>query len=172
MTATADLAGDRVRLRPVAPVDLERLVGILHTPEVSAWWPTYDLARARSEFLDPDPDYDAYVIEVDGRIAGLIQSTEEPEPEFRQVAIDLFVAPADQAQGIGPDAIRTLIRYLIGIRGHHRITIDPAAANDRAIRAYAKVGFRPVGVMRSYQRFADGTWRDALLMDLLADELR
>jgi hypothetical protein len=25
--------------------------------------------------------------------------------------------------------------------------------------------------MRRYQRFPDGSWRDALLMDLLADEL-
>ena len=56
-------------------------------------------------------------------------------------------------------------------RGHHRITIDPAAANVRAIAAYAKVGFRPVGVMRRYQRMPDGRWVDALLMDLLADEL-
>ena len=40
-------------------------------------------------------------------------------------------------------------------------------ANENAIRAYAKVGFRPVGVMRSYERNADGTWHDNLLMDLL-----
>ena len=34
-----------------------------------------------------------------------------------------------------------------------------------------KLGFRPVGVMRRYQRMTDGRWVDALLMDLLADEL-
>ena len=32
-------------------------------------------------------------------------------------------------------------------------------------------GFRDVGVMRRYERANDGTWRDSLLMDLLADEL-
>ena len=52
------------------------------------------------------------------------------------------------------------------------MTIDPAAANTRAIRAYEKIGFRPVGVMRQYERAPDGTWRDGLLMDLLAGELR
>ncbi len=41
----------------------------------------------------------------------------------------------------------------------------------RAIAAYAKLGFRPVGIMRRYQRMTDGRWVDALLMDLLADEL-
>ena len=57
-------------------------------------------------------------------------------------------------------------------RGHHRITIDPAAANSRAIRCYTGVGFRPVGVMRQYERGGDGRFHDGLLMDLLRGELR
>jgi aminoglycoside 6'-N-acetyltransferase len=40
-----------------------------------------------------------------------------------------------------------------------------------AIRAYEKAGFRPVGVMRKYERLPGGDWYDGLLMDLLADEL-
>ncbi|CCH16861.1 hypothetical protein MILUP08_41778 [Micromonospora lupini str. Lupac 08] len=31
--------------------------------------------------------------------------------------------------------------------------------------------FRPVGIMRRYQRGEDGRWHDALLIDLLADDL-
>jgi hypothetical protein len=55
------------------------------------------------------------------------------------------------------------------LHGHHRITIDPAAENAAAIRAYEKVGFRPVGVMRRYERDVDGDgWHDGLLMELLA----
>ncbi len=50
---------------------------------------------------------------------------------------------------------------------HHR----PAADNGRAVHAYAALGFRPVGLMRAYERRADGRWHDNLLMDLLADEL-
>ena len=50
--------------------------------------------------------------------------------------------------------------------------IDPSADNAAAIRCYEKVGFRPVGIMRAYERDHDGTgWHDGLLMDLLADEL-
>ena len=52
-----------------------------------------------------------------------------------------------------------------------RITIDPAAHNARAIRCYEKVGFRPVGIMRKYERGHDGTFHDALLMDMLAEDL-
>ena len=76
-------------------------------------------------------------------------------------------------QGLGRDAVRTLARYLVHERGHHRLVIDPAADNVAAIRCYAAVGFRPVGVMRRYERDVDGTgWHDGLLMDLLADDLR
>jgi len=70
---------------------------------------------------------------------------------------------------VGREALRAAIRHFIG-RGHHRFTIDPAAENARAIRTYAAVGFKPVGVLRSYERGPDGTYHDNLLMDLLADE--
>lgn len=69
--------------------------------------------------------------------------------------------------------VRRTARHLIEERGHHRITIDPAASNAAAIRTYSKVGFRTVGILREYERDADGgRWRDGLLMDLLARELR
>ena len=79
---------------------------------------------------------------------------------------------ARRGAGLGAEAVRTLARHLIADRGHHRLTIDPAAANDRAIRAYERVGFRAVGLTRRYERGPDGAWRDGLLMDLLAEELR
>jgi aminoglycoside 6'-N-acetyltransferase len=70
-----------------------------------------------------------------------------------------------------PTRVRTIARHLIRDRGHHRITIDPAAENERAIRCYARVGFRRVGVLRRYERGADGSWHDGVLMELLAEEL-
>jgi aminoglycoside 6'-N-acetyltransferase len=65
-----------------------------------------------------------------------------------------------------------LVRYLFEARGHHRLTIDPAAHNERAIRCYEAVGFTPVGVLRQYERDDDGSWHDGLLMQLLADDWR
>lgn len=112
-----------------------------------------------------------FVIEHDGVVVGSIQVEEELEPDYRFASIDLFLTTEAQGRGLGPDAIRTVARHLLDVRGHHRVTIDPAVANQRAIRAYTKVGFRPVGVMRAYERSADGTWHDNLLMDLLVGEL-
>lgn len=56
------------------------------------------------------------------------------------------------------------------MRRRRRFTVDPAAANEPAIRAYEAVGFRRVGVMRSYEQGSDGTWHDGVLMDLRAKD--
>jgi len=42
-----------------------------------------------------------------------------------------------QGRGAGTEAAGLLARFLFGQRDHHRITIDPAAANEPAIRCYA-----------------------------------
>jgi aminoglycoside 6'-N-acetyltransferase len=64
-----------------------------------------------------------------------------------------------------------MARYLVEERGHHRLTIDPAVDNEIAIACYRRVGFRPVGIMRRYERTPDGDWRDGLLMELLVEQL-
>ena len=48
---------------------------------------------------------------------------------------------------------------------------DAALDNAAAIRTYEKVGFKPVGVLRSAWRDPGGTLRDVMLMDILASEL-
>lgn len=160
-----------VTLRPIRPDDIPALAALLARPEVARWWPGYDLARVEKEFLEEEPDLTLYAIEAGGLLAGSIQSYEESEADFRHANIDLFVDPDLHGRGIGTAAIRQLAAHLIDAKGHHRLTIDPAADNSVAIRVYEKIGFRPVGRMRQYQRMADGSWADGLLMEMLADEL-
>ena len=105
-------------------------------------------------------------------VIGAIQWAEEEDPDYRHASIDMFLHPSVHGHGYGADAALTLCRHLVEAAGFHRVTIDPAAANVAAIRCYEKVGFRPVGIMRQYERGADGTWHDGLLMDLVADDLR
>jgi aminoglycoside 6'-N-acetyltransferase len=161
------LMGRRVVLRPVADADRARLREILAEPEVARWWA---LSGSSAEASEDDSEVEL-AIELDDEVVGAIQYGEEDDPDYRNAGVDIFLTTAIHGQGVGPDAIRTLARYLFDVRGHHRLTIDPAVANARAIAAYAKVGFRPVGIMRLYERGPDGTWHDGLLMDLLRDEL-
>jgi len=166
-----ELRGRNVTLRSTTLNDAPALAAILAEPAVSRWWGSFDLDRVVADLVKGGPEEMPFVIEHDGEIVGYIQAVEEEEPDFRHAGIDLFLRTDAQGRGLGPDAIRTLAIELIDGRGHHRLTIDPAAENTRAIAAYTRLGFRPVGVMRRYQRMTDGRWVDALLMDLLAEEL-
>jgi aminoglycoside 6'-N-acetyltransferase len=166
-----ELRGERVVLRPLEERDVDRIVELGADPGVARWWPglTHEhvLAKARGE----DDEVVSFAILVDGEPAGLIQHWEETDEDFRHAGIDLFLGASHQGRGHGTDAVRTLARHLVSDLGHHRVTIDPAAANERAIRCYEKAGFRRVGVMREYWRDPEGVWRDGVLLDLLASEL-
>ncbi|MEU6734948.1 GNAT family N-acetyltransferase [Streptomyces physcomitrii] len=59
--------------------------------------------------------------------------------------IDMVLLPRAQGRGLGPDAARALVRHLLTALGWTRVTVDPEAANLRAVRAWSKAGFRPVG---------------------------
>lgn len=165
------LMGRKVTLRPVVASDLTRFVDIFTHPEVARWWGVYDAARVRRDILEA-PGSTSFAIEAGTVVVGMIEYWEEAEPEFRHAGIDIALDPAWHGRGLGSDALRTLARHLFDDVGHHRLTIDPAVENHAAVRAYERVGFRTVGVMRRYQLLPDGEWHDGLLMDMLAEELR
>jgi aminoglycoside 6'-N-acetyltransferase len=133
------------------------------------WWG--DPKKSVEDTMRAEEGEEHYLIEVDGEAVGMIQSYEETDEMYHHAGIDISIREPWQGKGLGPEAIRVLARYLIDHRGHHRLTIDPAAHNVNAIKAYERVGFKPVGVMRGYERGPDGEWHDGLLMDLLAEKL-
>lgn len=140
--------------------ELQAMQDIRRLPEIIEWWGPDDGVAGMLAIM------------VAGTVVGAIQFDEEDDPQYRHAGIDLFIDPAHHRRGYGSDAVRALARWLCTERGHHRITIDPAAANTPAIRCYEKAGFRPVGIMRRYERVhEDRGWHDGLLMDLLAEDL-
>jgi aminoglycoside 6'-N-acetyltransferase len=161
------LAGSRVVLRNASAADATRLTSIRGEPEIERRWGVLEDGEM-DEFV---ADEHAFVIEVDGEVIGAVQFGEVEDPMYRSASIDLYLTTPRHGQGLGSEAVRILARHLIEERGHHRLTIDPAADNAAAIRAYEKVGFRRVGAMRDYERGPDGTFHDGLLMEMLAGEL-
>ena len=168
--AIEPLDGTAVHLRPATVADAEAVTLILADEGVNAWWQTADPVQDAIELIDDD-ELAFWLIESDGATVGIVMASEETDPQYRHGSIDIALADPGRGRGYGPDAVRTVARWLIGVRGHHRLTIDPSVENERAIAAYAKIGFRPVGTMRAYERWRDGSWHDGLLMDLLADDL-
>jgi RimJ/RimL family protein N-acetyltransferase len=123
--------------------------------------------------MSDEPESTRLTIEVEGAVAGMVQFHEQLEPKYRHAGIDLFLDPAFQGRGLGTEVVIRVIDRLVRDRGHHRITIDPAAANAAAIRAYQKAGFKRVGIMRRYERDVDGEgWHDGLLMEFVARQGR
>jgi aminoglycoside 6'-N-acetyltransferase len=157
-----EIRGLLVVLRPVVADDVDALRAIVAQPAVAVWW-----GEQPPDFpLTDEPTATRFVILEDGEAAGMIQYSEELDPDYRHASIDLFLDTDRHGRGLGSDAVRTLADYLIAERGHHRVTIDPAADNHPAIRAYEKAGFERVGVMRAAWRDTwTGEWRDTLFME-------
>ena len=169
MTRDTVLRGDRVLLIPVAASHVSELRRILATPQVRLRWRAAD---ASPQWPLDDASTSRFVVVLEGAVRGMVQYGQEEDADYRHASIDIFLDPAVHGRGVGRDAVATLARHLVHDLGHRRLVIDPAADNQPAIRCYAAVGFRPVGVMRRYERDADGDgWHDGLLMDLLAEEL-
>ena len=163
------LHGEHVTIRPLSPADADALAAQMGDDEDAAPWWGDDPDKIR-RWLTEERSV-SLAIEKGGTLIGAVLYHEETDPDYRSAGIDISVLAPYSGRGYGPDALRALTRYLFEERGHHRISIDPAVKNLRAIRAYEKVGFRPVGIMRQYERGPDGRWRDGLLMELIRDEL-
>lgn len=163
-----DLHGPRVTLRRARDGELETLAALIAAdPQMGPRWSTNTETLMR--WFSED-GLELMVAEVDGRVAGVLDFEEAQDPEYRSAGMDIGMLSGFTDRGLGTEALTVLATYLIDERGHHRLTIDPAADNARAIRAYEKLGFKPIGIARKYERLDDGEWHDGLLMDLLAEE--
>ncbi len=84
----------------------------------------------------------------------------------------LGIAILDSAfwgQGYGTDALKTLLRYAFAYLNLNRVELEAFASNERAQRAYKKVGFIEVGRRRQV-RYWGGKYEDAIVLDILREE--
>ena len=130
-----ELRGREVTLRPVEPDDAPALAAILAEPSVARWWGTFDLARVEADLTaGSTPTKTASSSSPTARSSATSRPSRSPNPTSATPASTCSCATAAQGRGLGPDAIRTLAVHLLDDRGHHRLTIDPAADNEAAIR--------------------------------------
>lgn len=162
----AELRGELVLLRPLTGEHAEALRAIRLRPEVADRW-----GPLEEDFpLADEPTAERFTILTDDRLIGMVQVTEENEPDYRHAEVDIFLGPDDHSRGLGTDALETLARHLIEDRGHHRLILGAAIDNGRAIRCYEKAGFRRVGVTRlSGRDFRTGAFADEVFMELVVD---
>jgi aminoglycoside 6'-N-acetyltransferase len=149
------LTDAELELRPFVADDAPQLEAIFAEAEVKRWWPVPDYERDSG-----------WTVLRDGVLSGWFEYHEESYEWYPSVAFDIALAVSLHGHGYGRRVMELGVTYFMA-RGHHRFTVDPNAANERAIRSYEAVGFRRVGVMRAYERSAEGGWNDGLLMELI-----
>jgi aminoglycoside 6'-N-acetyltransferase len=164
------LHGDRVTLRVADPEEIATAADRIAAGRQTARWWGGDRAKVFGWLMDPDTI--VWAIEVAGELAGVVQVSPEDDPDYEHAGLDIAVFDEYQDRGNGTDALRTLAQWLLGPGGRHRLTVDPALDNRRSVAACGHAGFRPVGVMRAYERGDDGTWHDGLLLDMIREDLR
>jgi aminoglycoside 6'-N-acetyltransferase len=139
----APLEGELAVVRVATEADADLLARWHRDPEVARFWD--DEVPTRAEIVRDlaDPDVDPYLVEEAGVPVGYLQAWFDHE-EADAAGLDLFLIPEARGRGLGPDAARTLARWLLAEAGLSRLTVDPYVTNDVAVRAWRKAGFRPV----------------------------
>lgn len=105
----------------------------------------------------------------DGQLIGNC-SLKEIDGKNRSACLGIFIGDRGYwGKGFGSDAVRILVRYGFGELNLHRIWLRVHAFNERAIKAYRKVGFIEEGRLRE-AIYRDGRYWDELIMALLRPE--
>jgi aminoglycoside 6'-N-acetyltransferase len=139
--------------RAVEEDDLPLIAEWLAAPHVAEWWddPEEELAAIREHMgsISVEP----LIVELGGRPIAYLQSydphLEDDHPyqdqPFGTLGLDLSIGPPDLlGMGHGAAIVRQFSDELFE-EGVPRVIIDPDPRNARAVRAYEKAGFRPIG---------------------------
>jgi aminoglycoside 6'-N-acetyltransferase len=129
--------GDRTVLRPVEEADVDLLLRWHADPEVLRFWDGETFTHATMLVELARDDVTPYLVLVEGEPVGYLQVWGE-QPEG---GLDMFLAPDARGRGLGADAARAMARHLRDNRGWTRVTVDPYAWNDAALRAWRNAGF-------------------------------
>jgi aminoglycoside 6'-N-acetyltransferase len=150
------LHGRLTTLRPAGAGDVELLVAWHADPEVSRYWDDETFTRAEMEERLTREDVEAWIVQEGDEPVGYLQVDAEAASAGGQAAgarpvdqaavggsrgLDMFLIPAARGRGLGPDAARAMTRHLLDQRGRRRVTVDPYAWNEGAVRAWERAGF-------------------------------
>jgi len=91
---------------------------------------------------------------------------------YQNAELGIFIGDKEYwGKGFGPDAINLLLDYGFNILNLHNIMLEVFSFNERAIKAYKKVGFKIIGRRRKALLYAQERF-DMIYMDILAEEFK
>ena len=172
-----ELVGDGVVLRRHVPGNLAAFRRWYADPEVARLTRYQDGPMRPDEIerfftaraLGPDSMAMAIHVRATNRLIGSCAFS-QLDPDNGSVLFHITIGERDTwGQGYGTEATALMVDHAFGTLGLHRVALAVFEFNERAIRAYRRVGFRIEGRAREAIR-RDGRWWDEIQMSLLADD--
>jgi aminoglycoside 6'-N-acetyltransferase len=133
MRMTTRVHGLQTSLRPAFDDDVALLVAWHDDPDVARFWDDERFTEAEMRDRLARPDVEAWIVEGNDEAIGYLQ--------VHSTGLDMFLIPSARSRGLGPDAARAMTEHLLDDRGWKRVTVDPYAWNEQALRAWRKAGF-------------------------------
>ncbi len=144
------IATSRLLIRRARSDDLDALFEVLSHPEATRYWstpPHADRAQTRAwmaDMLQPGPDREDFVIELDGRVIGKAGFWRLPE-------IGYILHPDVWGRGLAREALTAILDHVVANHGTPTFTADIDPRNTASIRLLEGLGFVRTG-------FAERTW--------------
>ena len=90
----------------------------------------------------------------------------------KSAQIGYGISPLYQGQGYFSEALGIVLRFLFDDLGLNRVVATTAAENEASISALERKSFKREAYHRDFYRHVSGTWMDAVLLALLAEDWR
>lgn len=172
------LEGERVYLRPIEQGDAEGYFHMLFNPEVRRLTGTrqaFTLEGIQRYIDDKSSDASTVFLLIalsdnDEVIGDIVLQDVDSVNRNAGVRIAIF-SEKHQSNGYGPEAMRLLLEYGFGQLNLHRIELEVFGYNERAMKAYEKVGFIREGIRRDVL-FYNHEYHDSITMSMLEEEFK
>ena len=171
---------DAERLRQVVEDDLDGLLAVFGDADALRYWshgPLADREAARRYLGDIEAGrrdgsfYQWGIAEAaSDRLVGTVTITAW-DRENRRAEIGFILHPSMQGRGLASEAVRTSLAFAFGPMDLHRVEADVDPDNEASLRLLERIGFKREGVLRE-RWFTFGTWKDTVLLGLLAGDVR
>jgi RimJ/RimL family protein N-acetyltransferase len=145
------------------PADIPAIMAIERTPGFEDYVGRWSEDQHAAELAKDSTRYFAFRDGGELKAFAIFQQIGEPD---LRVHLKRIVA-SEAGSGAGSRLLQSALDWLYTETETNRVDLDLFVENERARRAYEKLGFVVEGRLRDYHRSVDGRLRDALIMSIL-----